>query len=38
MEFQEALEKRRSVRKYQADGIPKEEELKTFFAAALEVP
>ena len=38
MEFQEALEKRRSVRKYQADGMPKEEELKTFIAAALEAP
>ena len=38
MEFQEALEKRRSVRKYQADGMPKEEELKTFIAAALEDP
>ena len=38
MEFQEALEKRRSVRKYQADGMPKVEELKTFIAAALEDP
>ena len=38
MEFQEVLEKRRSVRKYQADGMPKEEELKKFIAAALEAP
>ena len=38
MEFQELLEKRRSIRSYDADSKPETEDIKELIQAALETP